>query len=330
MMTMNNVRRCVRRLSQAQPMTSADMTKSTRKAFFKDAALGAGASDWLVDPRASVARPQDWWHVDGRIKEAIWQLHSSEPGKWTVLALSDQFGLHTNRIEAILHLKHDEKTNWKPEDLHDDLEAAAESAIELYRLEHKCIGQNDESPDVQLLHSCYELIYAYIKAVQTVEKTQSNINKTEQETERLHLKQELDAALETQHKSFNSLRSLLRPDLSRPVQDFEMFEPKKHGKFAPPPVFDLAIQGRLLPLPTQGPGSGKVIVDAETAAANRHRTNRHTIIITDISKDKSDGAVKVVVRQKDGSLRHPTRNELERATQMEKAVPRDRNVLYDD
>lgn len=53
--------------------------------------------------------PQRWWHVDGRIKEALWRLHSEDPEKWTLQRLSDEFGLHQARIDAILRLKRLEK-----------------------------------------------------------------------------------------------------------------------------------------------------------------------------------------------------------------------------
>ncbi|KMS65509.1 hypothetical protein BVRB_035270, partial [Beta vulgaris subsp. vulgaris] len=158
-----------------------------------------------------------------------------------------------------------------------------------------------------------------------IEKLQSQLNKDEEGVDKASVTEELSAVLKTKQSTFDQLRSRLRPSLSEPIYDFEVFDRNKHSTRAQPPVFDVAIQGRLTPPPQQGSGSGKVIVDSETAKQNMQRDNRYNIIITDVSKDKKKhGPVRVVVRQKDGGLRHATRNELERAIQNEDPVPRDR------
>lgn len=161
-----------------------------------------------------------------------------------------------------------------------------------------------------------------------IELQQAKVKKCPEEEEKAVLQSELTTLEEEFSKTFKTLYDYLRPDISRPMEDRLDFNHAEHGPRAKPAPFDLAIQGRLVPPATEGPGSGKTILDSETAKAARQRPNRHHIVISDISESKKGGAVKVVVREKDASLRHPSRNELERATQIEKAVPRSVHIRY--
>jgi hypothetical protein len=112
-----------------------DFAKSAKKLFNDDEDSGEemnmfGVEDskgLRTDPRSMVCElcmlavlsscrrflqesmPQRWWHVDGRIKEALWKLYSKDPATWTLQRLSDEFGLHEARVDAILRLKRIEK-----------------------------------------------------------------------------------------------------------------------------------------------------------------------------------------------------------------------------
>jgi hypothetical protein len=71
-------------------------------------------------------------------------------------------------------------------------------------------------------------------------------------------------------------------------------------------------------IPESGPGSGEVIETREEAKEKGHIANRHNIMITDLDEYKTQGIVKVAVRNKDGSLREAFVDEFRDAVRVER------------
>lgn len=237
---------------------------------------------------------------------------------------------------------------WKPEDLHYDMEEAVESAIEMYKLEARTEGLQEDHDDVQRLYGAYNNVHTFLQSQTGLDALKLKQTETEDEATKTMLASKIVTAEKEKKKvgfcclccccfmfaflvcnalaqAWNQVRNYLRPDLNEPIEDFEIM-PTLKQKNAP---LDLALSRPEVP-PDHGPGSGETLIDSEVAKNEQlQRENRFKIVVTDIST-KNDANLQVLVREKDASLRHATVNEYCRAVQAEKGIKRTKRVLFDD
>eukprot|EP00475_Leptophrys_vorax_P039789 TRINITY_DN7248_c0_g4_i1.p1 TRINITY_DN7248_c0_g4~~TRINITY_DN7248_c0_g4_i1.p1 ORF type:complete len:1194 (+),score=332.81 TRINITY_DN7248_c0_g4_i1:75-3584(+) len=179
-------------------------------------------------------------------KEAIWREYLKDPIKNTQWELAKKYNLRADRIDAILRLKHMEKTEFAHEEPFDIVETG--DGI-LYGVDYQKLMEN-----------------FYLPVRNAVDKIGVD------------------------------------------------YEGRPSTYTAWQPLYTLEEED----LPEHGPGSGELIETATEAAAKGQIPNRHGILISDLDEVKSRGIVKVTVRNQDGSLRQPFKDEFVQAVRNER------------
>lgn len=254
-----------------------------------------------------------------------------------------EYGDRASPEDALMSLLLSQE-QWKPEDLHYDMEEAVESAIEMYKLEARTEGLPEDHDDVQRLYKAYNNVHAFLQSLTNIDALKLKEKETEDENTKKMLASKIVTAEKEKKnvgcyccfmlaspesnafvQAWKEVRKFLRPDLNEPIEDFEVMPTLRQKN----PPLDLALSRPEVP-PEHGPGSGETLIEADVAKTEQlQRENRFKIVVTDLST-KNDANLQVLVREKDASLRHATVNEYCRAVQAEKAIKRTKRVLFDD